>query len=74
MDLFHIEFTKLGKDVEHLINERAEKIVVDCLNKLVQEDPNLIQNTKIQISDMTSLKLKKAYARLGDQEMAIFDW
>ena len=32
MDLFHIEFTKLGKDVEHLINERAEKIVVDYLN------------------------------------------
>ena len=31
MDLFHIEFTKLGKDVERLINERAEKIVVDYL-------------------------------------------
>ena len=70
MDLFHIEFTKLGKDVEHLINERAEKIVVDYLNKLVQEDPNLIQNTKNQDIRYDIIEAQKAYARLGDQEMA----
>ena len=70
MDLFHIEFTKLGKDVEHLINERAEKIVVDYLNKLVQEDPNLIQNTKNPDSRYDIIEAQKAYARLGDQEMA----
>ena len=70
MDLFHIEFTKLGKDVEHLINERAEKIVVDYLNKLVQEDPNLIQNTKNPDIRYDIIEAQKAYARLGDQEMA----
>lgn len=70
MDLFHIEFMKLGKDVEHLINERAEKIVVDYLNKLVQEDPNLIQNTKNPDIRYDIIEAQKAYARLGDQEMA----
>ena len=70
MYLFHIEFTKLGKDVEHLINERAEKIVVDYLNKLVQEDPNLIQNTKNPDIRYDIIEAQKAYARLGDQEMA----
>lgn len=35
--IYFSEFTKLGKDVEHLINERAEKIVVDYLNKLVRK-------------------------------------
>ena len=70
MDLFHIEFTKLGKDVEHLINERVEKIVVDYLNKLVQEDPNLIQNTKNPDIRYDIIEAQKAYARLGDQEMA----
>ena len=70
MDVFHIEFTKLGKDVEHLINERAEKIVVDYLNKLVQEDPNLIQNTKNPDIRYDIIEAQKAYARLGDQEMA----
>lgn len=70
MDLFQNEFTKLGKDVEDLINERAERIVTGYLNKLFEENPNLIQNTKDPDIRYGIIEAQKAYARFGNAEMS----
>ncbi len=70
MDLFQNEFTKLGKDVEDLINERAERIITGYLNKLVEENPNLIQNTKDPDVRFGIIEAQKAYARFGNSEMS----
>ena len=70
MDLFQNEFTKLGKDVEDLINERAERIITGYLNKLFEENPNLIQNTKDPDIRYGIIEAQKAYARFGNAEMS----
>lgn len=70
MNLFHIHFLELGKDVENLINERAEIAITDYLNRLVAEDPNLIQKTRDPDIRYDIIEVQKNYARFGDKEMS----
>jgi hypothetical protein len=70
MNLFHIHFLELGKDVENLIDERAEIAITDYLNKLVAEDPNLIQKTRDPDIRYDIIEVQKNYARFGDKEMS----
>ncbi len=70
MDVFRSNFIELGRDVENLINLRAERIITEYLNKLVEVNPSLIQKTKSPDIRYGIYEMQKNYARFGNEDMA----
>jgi hypothetical protein len=69
MDVFNSNFIELGIDVEKLINERANRIITEYLDRLVEEDPDLIQKTNSPDIRYGIYEAQKNYARFGNEDM-----
>lgn len=70
LDVFKANFYDLGEDVRQIANKRAEEITNQFIEKLLSENPHLLENTSDPDIRYDLFDIQKAYARLGDQEMA----
>lgn len=70
MDIFRSNFYDLGETVETLIEQRAEEIINKYLDRLQQEAPNSINNTKEPDVRYAIYNAQKNHSRRGDKEIA----
>lgn len=70
LDVFKANFYDLGEDVRQIANKRAEEITNQFIEKLLSENPHLLENTSDPDIRYDLFDIQKAYARFGDTEMA----
>lgn len=68
MMVFENNFLKLGEQVEELVNQRAEKIIVEYLDKLRSEKPEALANTIDPDIRAVIYEAQKDYARSGKED------
>lgn len=68
MMIFKTNFVNLGEQVDHIVNERAEKIINDYLEKLRKENPEAILNTIDPDIRYGIYEAQKSYARSGRED------
>lgn len=69
MMVFKNNFVDLGHEVERLVNERAEKVITDYLKKLMNENPEALDNTKDPDIRYNIFEAQKSYARSGKEDV-----
>lgn len=67
MDVFKSNFYDLGEKVEKIVQERAEKLLDDYLEKLSSKNPKYINNTQDPDIRYVIYETQKNYARRGNQ-------
>lgn len=67
MDIFKSNFYNLGEKVEKIVQERAEKILDDYLEKLSSKNPEYINNTQEPDIRYVIYEAQKNYARRGEE-------
>ncbi|AOY53364.1 LPO_1073/Vpar_1526 family protein [Clostridium perfringens] len=67
MSVFKSNFYDLGENVEKIVQERAEKILDDYLEKLNLKNPEYIKNTEDPDIRYAIYEAQKNYARRGEQ-------
>ena len=66
MNVFKSNFYDLGEKVEELVQERAEKLLDDYLDKLKEKNPKYIKNTEDPDLRYVIYEAQKNYARRND--------
>lgn len=67
MSVFKSNFYDLGEKVENIVQERAEKILDDYLEKLGSKNPKYINNTQDPDIRYVIYEAQKNYARRGEE-------
>lgn len=69
MDVFKSNFYDLGQSVEKIVNERAERVLDQYLEKLNSINPKLIKNTEDPDIRYNIYKTQKNFARRDDKDI-----
>lgn len=69
-DLFKANFYDLQEEARDIANQRAEYVTNQFLEKLQQENPDLIKNTRDPDIRANIFEVQKAYARSGDENLS----
>lgn len=69
MDVFRANFLDLGEEAQSLIEERAEKVITDYLQKLEMTSPESIVKTIDPDIRANIYEVQRGYARRGNDEI-----
>ena len=69
MDVFRANFLDLGEEVQSLIEERAEKVITDYLQKLERTSPESLVKTVDPDIRANIYEIQRGYARRGNDEI-----
>lgn len=70
MTVFKSNFYDLGKEVEKIVDKRAEEIVTEYLQRLVAKSPEALRNTEDPDLRFAIYEVQKSHARRGEKKVA----